>query len=689
MRIPLRHLVPIVTVVLLATVGGSILGDEIILKKGRMRGVVVRRENGQAVINPYNSRNERMTFGLETVPENQIKKVEPDPTPEWRYLESLLETQPPGEEPSIDSHLKMAALAAELGLPDREARHLGEALVLGADFEAAKARYGAAEAERLRKADPRSNQELRADLDALFALEKGSERKAALARVAVDHGFDRSFEYLERVRRSRGEARGRQDDRLLRLRSREEKGVYTLFVPASYDPERSWPLVLGLHGGGPDGKDGKDVVGSGRSAMNFYAQGAARAGYIVVCPDAVQAPWNARPNDSFVMTVLEEVQLSYNIDLNRVYLTGHSMGGFGAWHFGSKYPHLFAVVAPMAGGGFRGLGPFEKTMTPVYLHHGADDPVVGVQGDRQAAEAMRRAEHDFIYTELPDSGHGFPPEIAAEMWRMFHVRRLAVAPKRAEKGKFSIELAALSSFDQPWSKDEETYWGRPGEGLDDDRKSLLERLRLGGAVGREAADRLIAQEEPKSLLSIAGKLVAADKEGLDVRREAARILGATALPEAAKPLLGCLRKPEPDLVPAVAAALEKVGDAKTVKGMNRVFQALSADFDGRLTGKRMRYSDWARSLDAHAALARLVRALGPQDAAGALESSARHLLLEGWEVDRSDRAGLDPDIPLGRCAAAFITALRACESESARECAAAILARHGKLGPVRDLGEDS
>ena len=71
---------------------------------------------------------------------------------------------------------------------------------------------------------------------------------------------------------------------------------------------------------------------------------------IIVCPTAIAAPWAAPANEPFLLACLEEVMLLYNVDENRVYLTGHSMGGFGAWSFGPKHNELFAVVAPMSGG---------------------------------------------------------------------------------------------------------------------------------------------------------------------------------------------------------------------------------------------------------------------------------------------------------------------------------------------------
>ena len=194
--------------------------------------------------------------------------------------------------------------------------------------------------------------------------------------------------------------------------------------------------MIGLHGGGRGGKDGKAVVGSGPSAMNFYQGGAERLGWIVACPTAIEAPWAAKPNDGFLIAVLEEVERLFNVDKNRVYLTGHSMGGFGTWHFGPLYAHLWAAISPMAGGGGgSGLKRLQDTLTGVYLYHGANDPVVGVGDDHATAMLMKDRDMDFAYAEIPDSGHGYPPEVEAEMWEFFKVRRLAARSRRRRQGQ--------------------------------------------------------------------------------------------------------------------------------------------------------------------------------------------------------------------------------------------------------------
>ena len=58
----------------------------------------------------------------------------------------------------------------------------------------------------------------------------------------------------------------------------------------------------------------------------------------------------------------------YNVDENRIWLTGHSMGGFGSWAWGPKRADVWAAFAPCAGGG----GP-QTGGLPVYVYHGTDE----------------------------------------------------------------------------------------------------------------------------------------------------------------------------------------------------------------------------------------------------------------------------------------------------------------------------
>ena len=105
---------------------------------------------------------------------------------------------------------------------------------------------------------------------------------------------------------------------------------YLLYLPDGYgqDPQQQWPLVLYLHGSDVWGNNPEDLIASGlprllTSTLDFPA--------IVLSPQAPEDVvwWGAELD--LVRALLDHVQANYAVDARRVYLTGPSMGGFGAW----------------------------------------------------------------------------------------------------------------------------------------------------------------------------------------------------------------------------------------------------------------------------------------------------------------------------------------------------------------------
>lgn len=156
----------------------------------------------------------------------------------------------------------------------------------------------------------------------------------------------------------------------------------------------------------------------------------------------IVAPTNRRPygfnweewGRLDVFEVLKDVNERFRIDPSRVYVTGHSMGGHGTWHFAALYPDLFAAAAPSAGWisfwtyRFRGLdlgdesparALIRRSTTPsetfrhvdnlarlgVYILHGADDDNVPASEARSMAAALDTAGVPFVYHEQPGAGH--------------------------------------------------------------------------------------------------------------------------------------------------------------------------------------------------------------------------------------------------------------------------------------------
>jgi pimeloyl-ACP methyl ester carboxylesterase len=119
---------------------------------------------------------------------------------------------------------------------------------------------------------------------------------------------------------------------------------FRVYIPSGYSPERAWPLVVFLHGGGGDENN--------YTAQNVLQPAADRLGYLVVSPngrgpDSSYLKENGGEQD--VMDVVALMQKYYKINPKRIYLAGHSMGGFGTWTVGLHHRDVFAALASEAG----------------------------------------------------------------------------------------------------------------------------------------------------------------------------------------------------------------------------------------------------------------------------------------------------------------------------------------------------
>jgi poly(3-hydroxybutyrate) depolymerase len=630
----------------------------------------VESEEGVAevVVNTFNSRHKAMTLGVERIPAAKVGKIEKTKNPWGEYVERAKKLG----NGTVEERLALAKGLRDAGFKSLANEECVLAHLLDPNDPAPAKAAGDADWKRLSKSDPRLDPELKAALEAYLAEPSFAARKKSQEKMAHDFGYPRSFLYLERALRSKQQKKGRQDDRVLSLRSKANKGVYTLFVPSRYDPLVPTPLVLALHGGGNGGKDGKDVVGSGTMAMNFYQQTADRRGMIIVCPTAIAAPWAAPANEPFLLACLEEVMLLYNVDENRVYLTGHSMGGFGAWSFGPKHNELFAVVAPMSGGGSNSFAKLKEMGTGVYVYHGADDAIVKVGDSRRAGETMRKDGLDFIYTEVPNSGHTLPSEVVEECFDFFEGHRLHATPDRGAKGKFEITKDPLSSFDRKVSADEREYLEDPlkAPNTNDTIPALLADLRKGGGSA-EAACAKIAELNDAAAQKPLAALLLDPKESADVRAYAARTLGKLRSADAVAPLSKAIAADDVALWSACAEALGEIGDKKGAAPLREGLKRAAALLKAKTIGaNKIDYSDWERVCQLSGVHVAALQKVGDPAAAPDIAIfPGEGLLLATFDVDVSPQAGQNADKPKKKLGSQTVQALEALANPA---CAAAL-----------------
>ena len=197
---------------------------------------------------------------------------------------------------------------------------------------------------------------------------------------------------------------------------------YQVFVPGPSAGDGPLPVILFLHGSGERGNDGEKptLVGLGphvrAHADSFPA--------IVVFP---QAPEDSEWSDGagVAMAALDAATREFNGDPDRTWLTGLSMGGYGAWELALAHPGRFAAVVPVCGGITSPVhrpslyvtavagedDPFAAAAAgvkdiPIWIFHGAQDDLVLPEQSRRMAAALEAAgAADARYTEFPEANH--------------------------------------------------------------------------------------------------------------------------------------------------------------------------------------------------------------------------------------------------------------------------------------------
>jgi predicted esterase len=211
---------------------------------------------------------------------------------------------------------------------------------------------------------------------------------------------------------------------------------YRLYIPTKYNARQKWPLVVVLHGMGGD--ENSFFAGYARGSIKEIAE---TRGYLLVCPKG-RGPTSmylgAAERD--VLDVLNEVKRDFNIDENRVYLMGHSMGGYGTWSLAVNHPELFAALAPLAGGGMPQVVAGLKMIAhiPWLVVHGDKDPTVPVEESRKMVKAGRELGIEIKYNEVPGGNHGnivVPAFKEIFDWFDAHKRQPKAAAKAAGSGQ--------------------------------------------------------------------------------------------------------------------------------------------------------------------------------------------------------------------------------------------------------------
>lgn len=217
---------------------------------------------------------------------------------------------------------------------------------------------------------------------------------------------------------------------------------YQLFVPRGYDADttRRWPLVIFLHGSGERGSDLEIVKKNGPPRIVAQHPGSP---FILVSPQLEQVEGN-RWDVAKLDALLADLRRRYRIDASRIYLTGLSLGGYGAWAWALRRPDLFAALVPVAARSEdASANPCLLKDMPIWAFHGDQDDVVDPQAGFAIVKAIDACKGTVRprMTIYPQMTHGSwePAYDDPAMWRwLLEQRRAAPAPGEPEPIKKKV-----------------------------------------------------------------------------------------------------------------------------------------------------------------------------------------------------------------------------------------------------------
>lgn len=164
---------------------------------------------------------------------------------------------------------------------------------------------------------------------------------------------------------------------------------YLIKIPSSYSDDENFPLVLVLHGGGGSARTMKeksnfDRVSEEENFIVVYPDGTGRNNYFLHAWNSGYISGYANKNEiddvSFLNQLIEDLKQKYNIDGEKIFMTGHSNGAKMTYRFGAEYSKKLSGIAPVSGS----IGGREDKNAPLYIIPEPTEPlsVIHIHGKK-------------------------------------------------------------------------------------------------------------------------------------------------------------------------------------------------------------------------------------------------------------------------------------------------------------------
>ncbi len=180
------------------------------------------------------------------------------------------------------------------------------------------------------------------------------------------------------------------------------RGALSLYIPESYDGKTPWPLVVALHGG----------YGHGRDFIWTWLREARSRKFMLLSPTSLDITWsllNPKLDGTALYKMLDTVRSHWQVDSNRILLTGISDGGTFTLVCGMQKDSPFTAFAPVA-----------CTLSPMDISHAKDKRILWIHGAldwmfpvhtaQGACELLKMAGADIMLRVVNNLSHTYPRE---------------------------------------------------------------------------------------------------------------------------------------------------------------------------------------------------------------------------------------------------------------------------------------
>ena len=152
------------------------------------------------------------------------------------------------------------------------------------------------------------------------------------------------------------------------ITSEGQKREYLQYAPSDLGSKR--PLIISCHGMNQSAKYQWDMLKDAKTLAD-------KEKFVIVLPEGINSGWDISGDRdiNLIKDLIAQMKKDFDIDENRVYLSGFSMGGMLTYHAMNKIPDVIAAFAPISGYPMWGFTYTGKRAIPVIHHHGTGDDV--------------------------------------------------------------------------------------------------------------------------------------------------------------------------------------------------------------------------------------------------------------------------------------------------------------------------